>query len=102
MSTMSVAMKAAYKKALGKDTRLRADDSGYGGQVALELAHGEGFFYWKGAFWEFMYCQEYRWVVVYTEHQGFHLFLDEDVAIIYDGLTEITKILKAIKKTLKR
>lgn len=63
--------------AKARDSQLTAKDFGDTG-VALHMEDGS-FFMWKDAFADRVCPEDGKWVVVFTEHYGFHVFDREDI-----------------------
>jgi hypothetical protein len=84
-------------KASYYSTKLKADDHRF--QKNTLLVHEDGsVFLWRNAF----YLKEYEgeWVIVYTEHYGFHVFDADDVDSVTSNEDVIAKVYKSIIGTI--
>ena len=74
--SMSVEMKAVWRKAKKYDKGLKADDKRFARTVSISLFDG-AFFHFPNAF---IHALHNDWVCIFTEHYDFHIFPKEDVS----------------------
>jgi hypothetical protein len=96
--TMSVDLKTMHAKAAAVNATLRADDPRFNGEVFIQMEHGDGFHHWRGAFYEKHVDGNQKWVVAFTEHDGFHVYADDEVDMVTSNKNLILKIRKAVNR----
>lgn len=76
-SITSKPMQQAEAFAAEIDKGLRADDPRFNGWCRVSMDDGS-FFLWDAAFYEIHEVAGAKWVMVFTEHYGTHVFDEED------------------------
>jgi hypothetical protein len=77
-SLVSTHLRRALEIAADIDSKLTASDPRFRGTVLLYLDDGSHFF-WDSAFVQSEKTADGHWLMVFTEHHGFHVYAWDDV-----------------------
>ena len=90
---MSKTMQKVHDLALNYDNKLKADDERF--QHSVQILHEEGTtYFFHNAFMMNYVEKKANYIVVFTEHQGFHVFAEDELS----GYGEFIRIYKKLEK----